>query len=162
MLRLIVAVAGTLLYNRIFHPQWDRLWWMLYDIPTLPVAFGFLGGILTRLQEGERRRAVRELVILGIATAFGAGAQFGHWPLSGHLTVALTVGIQEVTDRRSPLWLRVFALTPIAMLLFIRTFCPQTPLMGNVFNTCAALTVGSLLGLIALLCRPDTGDRNTL
>lgn len=154
MSRLISAVAGTLLYYQLFHPQWGKLWWTLYDIPTLPVAFGFLGAILTRLQRGERRRALRELTVLGIATLFGAGAQFGCWPLSGHLTVALTVGIQEATDRRNPLWLRAFALAPVAMLLFIRTFCPQTPLMGNRFNTCAALLLGTLLGGSACLLRP--------
>lgn len=84
-----------------------------------------------------------------MATVFGAGAQFGGRPLSGHLTVALTVGIQEATDRRNGMMLRVFAVTPIAMLLFIRTFCPQTPLMGSVVNTCTALLLGTLLGCFA-------------
>ncbi len=154
MLRLVLAVAGTLLYRHLFHPQWDQVWYLLYDIPALPVAFSFFGATLIRLRSGERRRAIRELVLLGIAVGFGAGAQFGGWPLSGHLTVALTVGIQEATDRRNGIQLRLFALSPVVMLLFIRTFCPQTPLMGNVFNTCAALVIGTLLGGIALLCRP--------
>ena len=155
MLRLVLAVAGTLLYYQLFHPQWGKLWWTLYDIPTLPVAFGFLGAILTRLRSGERRRALHELIVLCIATVCGAGAQFGNWPLSGHLTVALTVGIQEATDRRNPIWLRAFAVTPVVLLLFIRTFCPQTPLMGNRFNTCAALLLGTLLGGMAWLLRPE-------
>lgn len=153
-LRLILAIAGPLLYYQLFHPQWDRIWYLLYDIPTLPVGFGFFGGILARLIGGERRRALRELAVLGTAVVFGAGAQFGGWPLSGHLTVALTVGIQEATDRRNPRWLRLCALTTIAMLLFIRTFYPQTPVMGSLFNTCAALILGTLLGILALLLRP--------
>jgi hypothetical protein len=157
MLRLILAFTGTLLYYHLFHPQWNRLWYLLYDIPTLPVVFGFLGAILTRLRSGERRRSLPELIILGIAVGFGAGAQFGNWPLSGHLTVALTVGIQEAADRRNPVWLRALSLIPVVMLLFIRIFCPQTPLMGSLFNTCTALAIGMLLGGIALLCRPFPG-----
>ena len=150
----MAAVAGTLLYRQLFHPQWDRPGFLLYDIPTLPVVFSFAGAILARFRRGEIRQTLPELISLLTATVLGAGAQFGHWPLSGHLTVALTTGIQEAADRRNSPALRVCALSPVLILVCIRTFCPQTPLMGNAFNTVSALCLGTALGLIALRCKP--------
>ncbi len=138
----------------MFQPQWDRPGFLLYDIPTLPVVFSFAGAILARFRRGEIRRTLPELVSLLLATILGAGAQFGHWPLSGHLTVALTVGMQEAADRRNRPALRGIAFAPVVILVCIRTFWPQTPLMGSAFNTVSALCLGTAMGLIAFRCKP--------
>jgi hypothetical protein len=144
--RLSAALAGTVLYYYDLRLDWSNPLLALYDAPTLCIAFGFGGSALYRLGTGARREGGVKLAALLLAVFFASGAEYRSWPLSGHLTVAVSVGVQEAADRQNPLWLRGAVLLPILLLVAIRTFWPQMPQMDSPFNTVAGLLVGGLIG----------------
>ncbi|HLK57597.1 MAG TPA: hypothetical protein VKU00_13615 [Chthonomonadaceae bacterium] len=152
--RLVMAVLGTAIYYMVNAPDWRNRFLLLYDIPTLPVAFACAGELLFRLASGERAAAWIRLIGLLVAVGCGAGAQYKAWPLSGHLTVATTVALLQLSSVRDPLAWRLLSLLPILLLIGIRTFRPQTALMGNTFNTCSGLILGALIGSAVLLLLP--------
>jgi hypothetical protein len=148
--RIIPALVGTAAYQRIFRPDWRNPALLLYDVPTLLVAFSFGGAALNRIAARDSSQGLVRLVALLVAAGLASGAQFRDWRLSGHLTVAMTVALLEGGDASNPLWLRVIVWAPVACLLLIRTFRPQIPLMADRFNTVSALIIGGIIGAAAL------------
>ena len=148
--RLILALLGTLAYYMLNMPEWDNPYFLFYDIPTLPVAFACAGELMFQLSAGEKSYAGIRLAGLLVAAACGAGAQYRSWPLSGHLTVATTVALMQLSAQREPLPWRLISLLPLLLLLGIRTFRPQTTLMGNTFNTISGVLIGALIGGITV------------
>lgn len=143
--QIVFAAAGTLTYWPLFHPDWCNGFLLLYDVPTLWVAWGFTGSLLWRVYQRQRRAASKPLFALLIAVVLASGAQVANWPISGHLTIATMVGVLESANRTNPRSLRFAALLPVVLLVLIRTFWPQMPQMDNVGNTIRALCVGLLL-----------------
>jgi hypothetical protein len=143
--RAVFATVGTLTYWPLFHPDWRNGFLLLYDAPTLWIAWGFVGSLLWRISQGQRRDAAKPLIALLIAVILASGAQYAEWPISGHLTIATTAGVLECANGENPRVLRFAALLPIVLLVLIRTFWPQMPQMDNVGNTVRALCVGLLL-----------------
>jgi len=146
MLPLLCAILGVMGYKRGYRPDWRNPYLLLYDIPTLPVAFAFAGMALQRLLHGDVARGGVYTAALLLAVLIAAGVQYASWPLSGHLTVATTVGCLEMTDCRHLLWWRILTLTPIVLLVWIRIFRPQSALMADRGNTLRGVLAGLLLG----------------
>jgi len=156
--RLVFAVVGTGGYGLLYRPGWSNLFLLLYDVPTLLLSFSFAGNVLRNLFVSRSAGHGALLGVLLLALVCGYGAQYRSWPLSGHLTVALTVGIIEAGNRQNPPSLKGAALLPAALLVLIRTFWPQSEWMGNRLNTVVALLVGGLLGGGAILNRFQDGE----
>lgn len=146
-----LALVGTWGYFRLYAPDWRNRYCLLYDVPTLPVAFAFAGETLYWLLTENRAEAWPRLAALLLAVGCAAGAQYRSWPLSGHLTVAVTVGVLTAADDRNALLWRLLALLPIVLLIGIRTFRPQSALMGDRANTRTGIVLGLLIGGSALV-----------
>jgi hypothetical protein len=158
--RIAAALLGTWLYARLNAPNWHNRYHLLYDVPTLPVAFAYAGESLCRFCLGDVSGAGIRIAALLAALGCGCGAQYGSWPLSGHLTVAVTVGTLTVAEPNNPLLWRLFALLPVVLLVVIRCYRPQSVLMSSTFNTLTGLLLGALLGGLTLFLirwRPSTG-----
>jgi hypothetical protein len=141
------ALVGTCVYGLLFQPDWRNPYLLLYDVPTVPVAFAFAGENLQRLASGDTLPSVPRLIALALAVLLAAGAQYRAWRLSGHLTVATTIAALIVTDPNAPLCWRWSVLLPVLILLWIRLLHPQSMQMGNRCNTVSALLLGLLLAL---------------
>lgn len=148
--RTLFAALGTGGYWLLHRPDWSNPFLTLYDVPTLLLAFSYAGAILGDLCRGASSAHVVRLVGLFCVLVFADGAEYWAWPISGHLTVAVTVGLMEAGDALNPRWLRWSALLPSVLLVLVRTFWPQSELMGIWLNTVTALFVGGLLGAIGL------------
>jgi hypothetical protein len=146
--RLAGAMALLLAYWLAFRPAWPALAPLFYDIPTLTVVGSFGGAALLGLAAREADAPAR-LAVLAAVALIGAGVELRHWPLSGHLTAAVTVGLLEASSGRSPSWLRAAACAPVLVLILIRTLWPQTTLMGRGTYTVTAIAAGLAIALAA-------------
>lgn len=142
--RLVFAVAGTGGYWLLFRPEWRNPFLLLYDVPTLGLCFSLVGRL--GLQEARRGDVVRWPLLL-MALGLALGVQYRGWPCSGHLLWVWMVALLEAGDVQNPLWFRFTVFVPALLLILIRTFRPQTPLMATHANTVNALLLGTALGI---------------
>jgi len=154
--RLVFAGVGIGGYWLLFRTDWSNPFLLLYDVPTLGLAFSLGGSLVGRLvlQEARRGEAVRGAVLL---TALGLSlvTKCCGLPFSGHLVLVWTVALLEAGNAQNPRWFWLAAFVPALLLILIRTFWPQTLLMGTHAYTVTALLLGTLLGLggLAVLAR---------
>jgi hypothetical protein len=144
----------------LFPTDWSNIFLLLYDVPTLGLSCSLAGSMIGRLVLQEARPGdVVRWPLLVIALWLALGVKYRGWPFSGHLLWAWMAALLEAGDPQNPLWFRFAVFVPAALLILIRTFRPQTPLMAIHANTVTALLVGTLLGLggLALLARWDAG-----
>jgi hypothetical protein len=66
--------------------------------------------------------ASRELVGVTAALVIGRCVRHGSWPVSGHLTMALTVPWLAGADRHAPAWWRAKVWLPAGCFLLVGTF----------------------------------------
>jgi hypothetical protein len=152
--RLSWAVLGTAGYWLLRRPDWTNPALLLYDVPTLALSFSLAGSVVGRLVVRQARKGDRALLaLLTVLLGMALGVEHLGWPFSGHLLWASASAVLECGDRQNPRWFRVAALMPAVLLVGIRTFCPQTPLMGTRAYTVSALVLGAVMGAVGLRMR---------
>jgi hypothetical protein len=147
--RIAAAAVCVLIYHRIYTPDWRNPALLLYDVPTIALAGSFAAGSLSSLADSPARGFVY-LAAVTLALLAGWGAGYRQWPLSGHLTVAITAGGLEAANTANMPWFRLAALVPSTVLICIRTLWPQFPLMGNHGNTITGCLAGMAIVALAL------------
>jgi hypothetical protein len=146
------AVVGTGGYWLLYRTDWRNPFLLLYDVPTLGLSFSLGGSVVGRLilQEARSGDVVR-LPLLLTALVLALGVRYCGWPFSGHLLWAWTVALLEAGDAQNPLWFRFAVFVPALLLILIRTFRPQIPLMATHAYTVTALLLGTILGVGGLV-----------
>lgn len=146
----ISALVGTLGYRLFVKFDWTNKFWFLYDVPTVPVASGFAGLWLIIGFGGDWGSAFPILTLFLVVVGLASGAQFRGWPLSGHLAVITFVSALTPWNEVSPNWLLPLAPFSLGLVLWIRTFKPQSPVMAKRLPTVTGILTGCFCALLAV------------
>ncbi len=111
---------GTVLFC-VWRRSWQDPWYLVYDLSAAPVVSAFVAEVLfqPRPRVSDREWWARAWLLLPLAVV-PVGAQFLHWPISGHLfDVPVAATGHTLGPRRSIGSLVAFWL-PVLPLLYIR------------------------------------------
>ena len=151
LLGTVVGVAAFCAYSR----SWSDGPHLVYDITCALAVYSFLAQMLA---EAVAARPdvdwfIRACAVAGM-TVITVGREFGHWPISGHVTTVTATAIIQCVDARLPRLLRALYWVPWPLAVCIRVVCFDH---GWAEPLWLAVVLGGALGggavLMSRLCR---------